>query len=210
MPALDDLMRKIRPFLPTMLGGYPEGYAESRLGHQPMQVIPDAQWGQTLANYNIPPAYGFTAKVGFSGGDKIFVPQREYTGPFTGDLPAPSGSPPGTIPRHEAIHAFLGPVESKLDTSKIADLIGQAGLQHLYGKGYNYSDAMREVPARLTTDPASLGMTVDTGRDAMRKYIELLRQQDPSRATRLSKYLGLSGSEKGDGVAELQRPNDTF
>ena len=209
MPLLEELSRRIIAQLPTFLGGMPEGYAESRLSHTPMQVVPNDQWGQVQQQQGVPPAYGFTQFNAF-GQPHTFVPQREFTGPFTGDLPGPGG-PPGTIPRHEAIHAFLGPVENKLDLSKIAALVGQSGLQHLYGMGYKSpADQASEIAARLTTDPASLGMSVDTGKDAMRKYIEMLRQQDPSRATRLSKYLGLSGSEKGDGVAELQRPNDTF
>jgi hypothetical protein len=174
-----------------------------------MQVIPNEQWGQFQAAHGVRPAFGFTAQQG-RGPDTVYVPQREFTGPAFGDLQAPSGLSPGSIPRHEAIHQFLGPVEDRLDTSKIAGLIGEEGLKRLYSRGYDYASIMREIPARLATEPQSLGMSVDAGRDAMRKYIELLRQQDPSRAARLAKYLGLVGSEKGDGVAELQRPNDTF
>lgn len=214
MPLLEELSRKIRAQLPNFMSSYPQGYAESRLSHGPMQVVPDQQWGQTQDPQH--PSYGFTAQQGIGGADTVFVPQREFLGRYTGDLPAPSGLPPGSIPRHEAIHQFLGQTDTKLDPSKIIALIGQDRFNHLTaptsqgGFGYSAFDAMREVPARLTTDPGSLQMSAGSGQDAMRKYLELLRQTDASKATRLSKYLGLSGSEKGDGVAELQRPNDTF
>lgn len=212
MPLLEELSRKIMAQLPTFLGGqpsYPEGYAESRLSHGPMQVIPDQQWSNFLTSHNTPPSYGVTAQP-VGGRDTVFVPQREFLGNYSGDLQAPSGLPPGSIPRHEAIHQFLGPVEDRLDTSKIASLIGTSGMSHLYGRGYDYTNALKEIPARLTTEPQSLGLDPSSGQDMMRKYLELLRQTDRSKADRLSKYLGLSGSEKGDGVAELQRPNDTF
>jgi hypothetical protein len=215
MPLLEELSRRIIAQLPTFLGGMPEGYAESRLSHGPMQVVPDAQWGQQTKD-NPSNVYGYTAQAGPTQRDTVFVPQREFLGNYSGDLQAPSGLPPGSIPRHEAIHQFLGSVDTKLDPSKIIGLLGQNNYNRLTaptsqgGYGYNPFDAMREVPARLTTDPTSLGMSAGSGQDAMRKYLELLRQTDPSKATRLSKYLGLSGSEKGDGVAELQRPNDTF
>lgn len=215
MPLLEELSRRIMAQLPTFLGGMPEGYAESRLSHGPMQIIPDAQWGEQTKN-NPSNVYGYTAQIGPMQRDTIFAPRREFTGPQFGDLQSPSGLPPGSIPRHEAIHQFLGSSDTKLDPSKIIAMIGQDKFNHLTtptsqgGFGYSAFDAMREVPARLTTDPSSLGMTAGSGQDAMRKYLELLRQSDPSRATRLSKYLGLTGSEKGDGVAELQRPNNTF
>lgn len=208
MPLLEELSRRIMAQLPTFLGGMPQGYAESRLSHGPIQVVPNEQWGQTQDPQH--PSYGFTRQEGLRGRDTVYVPQREFLGNYSGDLQAPSGLAPGSIPRHEAIHQFLGPAESKLDTAQIAALVGPEGMKHLFGHGYNYSDAVREIPARLTTEPESLGMTAGSGQDAMRKYLDLLRQTDRGKADRLSKYLGLSGSEKGDGVAELQRPNDTF
>jgi hypothetical protein len=64
-----------------------------------------------------------------------------------------------------------------------------------------------EVPAR-TNEPHS--MQLDSGSDVRRKYLEMLRGVDPSKAAALGKWWGLSGSEKGDNAAVLQKPNDTF
>ncbi len=210
MPFLDELSRKLRAQIPEFLGGYPQtggyapGSAQSRLSHGPVQAIPDNQWQQFQAQHGIGNTYGFSQGPS-ANNMTVYAPQHQFLNQ--------SGPGAGT-PRHEAIHQFLGPAEDKLDYNKVAALIGPQGIAQFRSKYPVYNsnaDTMSEIPARLATGGAdAFGMSQGSGQDAMRKYIELLRQTDSSRATRLSKYLGLSGSEKGDGVAGLQRPNDTF
>ena len=166
----------------------PEGYAETRLGHTPMQVMPDKDYYNKFGN-----TWGSTEFSAF-GKPSSYIPQSTI-----------EGHP--EVLRHEAIHAFLGPKQGGVPPEQAAKLIQPNYLSNYYP---DQSARAAEVPARLTTDPSSVGMTVDTGRDAMRQYLELLRRSNPSLATRLSRHLGLAGSEQGDKTDVLQRPNDVF
>lgn len=197
MPLLEELSRRLRAQLPQLMGGY---QAQSRLSHAPITIAPNDQWGTVQADNNTANTYGFTTDSPLLG-PHIFIPRRETTDANLSNAP---------ILRHEALHTFLDRNTSQMPGSRIADMIGEDGMKALYGRGYNWTQALREGPARFTTQPDTLMMSEGSGQDAMRKYLDLLRRQDPSKAARLAKYLGLVGSEKGDGAAELQRPNDTF
>jgi hypothetical protein len=224
MPFLDELRRKITAQLPDWLTGqqsYPEGAAQVRATHQPMQVVPDEQWGEVANALGGRNSFGFTTK-GIGQSPKVYVPERETA---AGTIQSPSGydanarTPSGAIPqspvlRHEIIHQILSGTDQKLPITDVLNLIGESGRGALFGKNYNFQQSAQEVPARLMTDPASMNMSSDAGQDAAMKYYEMIKKLDPIKAKKFADFAKLpipqgQARQNYDGQS-VQPPNYGF
>jgi len=210
--------------------------AQTRLGRNPMMILPDKDYAQ----FAPPDAEAFTSgqEVPFLAkmrrivdylrpesqawrqadmlGERspiVTAPRsvaaRKVSRPISGDVISRNPNP--DYIGHEAIHAFMEPVDRQVDWHQVLNLLSEEGKRNMM-KNYGYSpqDTAREIPARAVTEPSSLIMSTNEGRALLSKYLEIARKYDPARAQRMAHYFGLAGSEKGDGVASLQRPNDVY
>lgn len=212
--TLKDLTRHLNLQLPNILGA-----AQTRLGGNAAFVLPDDQYDnvrqQLGQNSN---TEGFTLSGNASFMDNLaakmfpFLASSPIMKTFSQNGPTVVTSQQNypQVGRHEAIHAYLDNTPD-LTPEQAINLIGPRGYANLSRIGYS-PQAIREgggeIPARLTTNPYSLGMTDQQGREAMTKYIKLLRRQDPAKAARLGKYLQLDTPPRDEG--SFQKPNEVF
>jgi len=128
------------------------------------------------------------------GKDPAIVPQKNAWGP---------------IQQHEMAHQVMGNAPSQLDPAAVRSLVPQQGYENLVGLpgneaplaqahqpgpyGYTPEGAQFEIPARLATEPESLGLTPKTRAEALKRYQALLKSASPEVAARYGKYLASLG-----------------
>src|SRR5579859_581647 len=220
MPLLDEFTRKINTILPYWLAGQVSpsgdpmqgmipGQAQLRTpGHPTAFVLPQDQYQSAVGAFGKGGEQAMTLR---DPGVMDWLMSR-MSGPTRSIYSAAQRGPAVILPQdyehptaeHEGIHAFLG--APNINPEKVNSMLTPEARASL-ARYYSPAEMAQEVPAR-TNEPQSMGM--NTGSDVRRKYLDLLRGVDPSKATALAKYWGLSGSEKGDNAAVLQKPNDTF
>jgi hypothetical protein len=249
MPSISDLQRSLLTQLQYQLGmlpqakppadplqGYPIGYAQSRRAptHPPMVVVPDSQWKATDAAYHPGdpvPDQGFTvtannpalnalnsafgrstpestqAAADFrKGGPTIVVPQSRVNGPTF---------------QHEAGHPLLSGVDTTLPRDQVMSLVQPQSLDALRKAGYDSEDLMKEIPVRLMTEPWTLGMSDEKGKQAGADYADILeRNGNKPLADKYRSYYGITPtkttpqvSSRAPGArdeASFQPPNEVF
>lgn len=198
--ALADLVGKLR--------GQQPGYAQTRLGRQPIIYARDQDQYEGLTNPLHNPARVTYGATFMSPGDLGFLSRQSplhgatqealSTGeptsiiaPYQKPVSGPGGSQgtePG-VPLHEATHQFtkglpLDQLFSQLDSPtqvKMATALSKAG--------YERDAIPGEVASRLVSGQfGSLGLTRDEGMQARQTFLSNLQQVDQSRGQRLSIY----------------------